>query len=146
MRPRLALYAGFTLFLGLVGCSDDRAPATAPTWIPPLELTATRTVPLDPGHTYQFAFTCSNAASGSIVSITTATNIPRINVTCNSSTELGAAYGTAFGEFGWEISLGSPSGKPCGATGVTTTGTFRCKLQKYAATLTVTDEGIVTPP
>jgi hypothetical protein len=81
-----------------------------------------------------------------MVSITTATNIPRINVTCNSSTELGAAYGTAFGEFGWEISLGSPSAKECGATGVTTTGTFRCKSQKYAATLTVTDEGILTPP
>jgi hypothetical protein len=146
MRPRLALYAGFTLFLGLVGCSDDRAPATAPTWIPPLELTANRTVSLDPGHTYQFAFTCANAASGSMVSITTATNIPRINVTCNSATELGAAYGTAFNEFGYEISLGSPSVKDCGQAGVTTTGTYRCKAQKYSATLTVTDEGILTPP
>jgi hypothetical protein len=144
MRGHLALLASLTITL-LAGCSDDREPATAPTWIPPLELTAARTVSIDPGHTYRFAFACGNAASSSLVSITTATNIPRINVTCNSSTELGAAYGTAFGEFGYEIALGQASDKVCSEAAVRTTGTFRCKSQKYAATLTVTDEGVVTP-
>ncbi len=64
---------------------------------------------------------------------------------CNSSTELGAAYGTAFNEFGYEVILDSAGGKQCGGTRVKTTETVRCKAQKCAATLTVIDEGIVAP-
>jgi len=145
MRRHLALLGSFIMTF-LSGCSDDRAPATAPTWIPPLELTATREVSLDPGHTYRFSLACGSAAGGSIVSITTATNIPQINLACNSSTELGAAYGTAFSEFGYVISLGSPLAKECREATVTRTGTYKCRLRRPTATLTVTDEGVLTPP
>lgn len=42
------------------------------------------------------------------------------------------------------MSLDWPDGKVCSQGGVTTTGIFRCRSQKYSATLTVTDEGVVT--
>ncbi len=149
MRPLTALLGCLTIPLLLVACSGDQSLATAPTTAPALALSANRTGPLDPTHIYRFGFTCSSAAPNSVVSITTATNIPRINLLCNSSTQLGAAYGSPFSEFGYEVSLDSPSPQECNAAGVTTTGTFKCRFRKYTATLTVTDEGVtaegVTP-
>ncbi len=145
MRPRTALLGCLIIPLLLAACRGDESLATAPTTTPALALSANRAVPLDATHIYQFGLTCSNAAPNSLVSITTATNIPRINVLCNSSTELGAAYGTPFSEFGYEVTLDSPSPKECRGVGVTTPGTFKCKLQKYTATLTVTDKGVGAP-
>lgn len=145
MRALTALLGCLTIPLLLVACSGEQSLATAPTTVSGLALSASRTAPLDPSHTYRFTTTCSSAAPNSLVTITTATNIPRISVTCDSWTELGAAYGTAFSEFGYEVSLDSPAGKVCSEAGMTTTGTFKCRSQKYTAAFTVTDEGVVTP-
>jgi hypothetical protein len=143
MRPLTALLGSLTIPLLLSACGDDQSLATAPT--PALALSAGKPVALDPSHTYRFDFACSSAVPNSLVTITTATNIPRISVTCNSWTEMGAVNGTFFNEFGYEISLDSPGGKECSAAGLMTTGTFKCRFHKYTASLTVTDEGVITP-
>jgi hypothetical protein len=135
-----ALLACLAIPLLLIGCADDQSTPTAP-GAP--SLAAARRAPLDAGHTYRFGFTCSAAAANSLVWIMTATNIPRIGVTCNSSTELGMAYGTAFDRFDYEIALDAPGAAACTDAGITTTGTFRCKARRYTATLTVTDEGVL---
>lgn len=145
MRPGTALLGCLTIPLLLLACSEDQALPTGPAATPDFALSAGKPVALDPSHTYRFGLTCSSAAPGAQVGVITATNIPRIDLACNSSTELGAAYGTAFSEFGYELSLGTPTGKVCSATGVRTTGSFKCRSRKYTATLTVIDEGIVTP-
>ena len=151
MRPVLAtLVAAIAALLFLVGCNGDQTsptPATVPDVIaaPSMGYSAARSTPLDPSHTYRFAFACSGAAGNSLVHITNDGTIGSINVTCNSSTELGAAYGSTFSNYGVDITL-APSGKICSQTGVTTTGTYRCKSQKYSATLTVSDEGVVPIP
>ena len=151
MRPVLAtLVATVAVLLFLVGCNGDQTsptPATVPDVIaaPSMAYSAARSAPLDPSHTYRFAFACSAAAGNSMVHITNDGTIGSINVTCNSSTELGAAYGSTFSNYGVDITL-SPSGKVCSQTRVTTTGTYRCKSQRYSATLTVSDEGVVPTP
>ena len=146
MRLRTTFLGCLTIPFLLLACSEDEPLPTAPaTPTPDFASTAAKPVPLDPSHTYRFALTCSSAAEGSLVSITTATNIPRISMPCNSSTELGAAYGTAFNEFGYEISLDSPSGKACADAVVATTGSFKCRFRKHTATLSVVDEGVVSP-
>ena len=152
MRPVLAtLVAAVAALLFLVGCSGDPTsptpPATVPDVIaaPSMAYSAARSTPIDPSHTYRFAFSCSASAGNSLVHISNDGNIGNINVTCNSSTELGAAYGSTFSNYGVDITL-SPSGKVCSVPGVTTTGTYRCKSQKYSASLTVSDEGIVPTP
>jgi len=145
MRPLVAtLLAALAAPLLLVACSGDQASPTAPDMAPATALSASRSVPLDPSHTYRFGFACSAAAPNSIVHITNDGNIGSINVPCNSSTELGMAYGSTFSNFGFEVTLDSPAGvKVCSQAGVTRTGTFKCRSQKYLATLTVTDEGVL---
>jgi hypothetical protein len=152
MRPVLAtIVATVAALLFLVGCTGDQTsptpPATVPDVIaaPSMASSAARSTPLDPSHTYRFAFACSAGAGNSIVHITNDGTIGSINVACNSSTELGAAYGSTFSNYGVDITL-SPSGKLCSQTGVTFTGTYRCKAQKYSATLTVSDEGVLPTP
>ena len=126
----------------LIGCNDHPSPITGPD--APELAAASKRAPLDPGHTYRFEFTCGSSASAanSVAWIITATNIPRLGVTCNSSTELGMAYGTSFAEFGYEITPenGTPA---CSAAGLTTTGSYRCRARKYTAALSVTDEGVL---
>ena len=138
------LLAGLGIPLLLLACNDHSSPTTAPD-VPELAAAARR-APLDPGHSYRFDFACGSAAgaANSVVWILTDTNIPRIGVTCNSWTELGMAYGTSFAEFGYEFTPEN-SAPVCSVAGLTTTGTYRCKARKYAATLTVTDEGVVVP-
>lgn len=136
------LLAGLGIPLLLIACNDRPSPITGPD--APELAAASRRAPLDPGHTYRFDFTCGSAAAAanSVGWIITATNIPRLGVTCNSSTELGMAYGTAFAEFAYEIT--PEDGPPlCSEVGLTTTGSYRCKARRYTATLTVTDEGIL---
>jgi hypothetical protein len=145
MRPGTALLGCLTIPLLLLACGEHQALPTGPAASPDLALIAGKPVSLDPSHTYRFGLTCSSAAPGAQVSVITATNIPRIDFPCNSSTELGAAYGTAFSEFAYELALGTPTDKVCSATGVTMTGSFKCRSRKYTATLTVIDEGVVTP-
>ena len=145
MRPGTALLGCLTIPLLLLACSEDQALPTGPAATADFALSEGKPVALDPSHTYRLGLTCSGAASGAQVSVITATNIPRIDFPCNSSTELGAAYGTAFSEFGYELSLGSPNGKVCSAAGVATTGSFKCRSRRYTATLTVIDDGVVTP-
>jgi len=126
----------------LIACNDRPSPITGPDT--PELAAASRRAPLDPGHTYRFDFTCGSAAAAanSVGWIITATNIPRLGVTCNSSTELGMAYGTAFAEFAYEIT--PEDGTPvCSEAGLTTTGSYRCKARRYTAALTVTDEGVL---
>ena len=158
MRPVLAtLVAIVAALLFLVGCNGDQTaptpPATVPDVIavadviavPSMAYSAARSTPLDPSHTYRFAFACSAAAGNSLVHITNDGTIGSINVTCNSATELGAAFGSTFSNYGVEITIAS-SGKVCSWTGVTTTGTYRCKSQKYSAMLTVSDEEVLPTP
>jgi hypothetical protein len=127
----------------LVACGADGSLPSAPTPAPDLAVGASRAAPLDPTHIYRFSLSCSAAAANSIVSLTT--NGP-INVLCGGGgTELGPGllWGP-FTQFDYSIGLDSPDGKVCSQAGVTTTGTFRCRSQKYSATLTVTDEGVPT--
>jgi hypothetical protein len=137
-----ALLASLSIPLLLIACNDHPSPITGPDTA---ELAAaSRRAPLDPGHTYRFEFTCGSAASAanSVGWIITATNIPRLGVTCNSSTELGMAYGTPIAEFAYEIT--PEDGTPvCSESGLTTTGSYRCKTRKYTAALIVTDEGVL---
>jgi hypothetical protein len=66
-----------------------------------MALSASRTVPIQASHTYRFDFACSAAAAAnSLVHITNDGAIGSIYVTCNSGTELGMAYGTAFSNSG----------------------------------------------
>jgi hypothetical protein len=154
MRPLVAtLLAALAAPLLLVGCNGDHAPPTAPDLVPfppnlhpAWEASPSRSAALDPSHTYRFGFGCSAAAGNSLVHITNDGTIGSINVTCNSSTELGMAYGSAFSNFGVEITVDAPAGKVCSQVGVTRTGTFKCRSGKYAAVLTVTDEGAVPTP
>jgi hypothetical protein len=137
-----ALLTALSIPLLLIACNDRPSPITGPDT--PELAAATRRAPLDPGHTYRFEFTCGSAAAAanSVGWILTDTNIPRLGVTCNSSTEMGMVNGTAFAEFGYEIA--PENGTPvCSAAGLTTTGSYRCKARKYTAALTVTDEGIL---
>jgi len=137
-----ALLASLSIPLLLIACNDHPSPLTGPDT--PELAAASRRAPLDPGHTYRFEFTCGSAASAanSVGWIITATNIPRLGVTCNSSTELGMAYGTPIAEFAYEITPenGTPA---CSVSGLTTTGSYRCKTRKYTAALIVTDEGVL---
>lgn len=141
-----ALLASLSIPLLLIACNDHPSPITGPdTPAAPEFAAASRRESLDPGHTYRFDFTCGSgaAATNSVGWIITETNIPRLGVTCNSSTELGMAYGTAFAEFAYEIT--PEEGAPvCSQAGLTTTGTYRCKARKYTAALTVTDEGVLS--
>ena len=144
MRPLLVpCLAALAASLLLVACSGDQASPTAPTAAPAMALSASRTVPIQASHTYRFDFACSAAAAAnSLVHITNDGAIGSIYVTCNSGTELGMAYGTAFSNFGVDITLDSPAGvKVCTQEGLTRTVTFKCRSQKYSASLTVTDEG-----
>jgi len=143
MRPLVAtLLAALAAPLLLVACSGDQASPTAPDMTPATALSASRSGALDPSHTYRFGFGCSAAAPNSMVHITNDGNIGSIYVPCNTSTELGMAYGSTFSNFGFEVTLDSPAGaKVCSQVGVTGTGVFKCRSQKYAAVLTVTDEG-----
>jgi hypothetical protein len=119
MRPLAALLlAALAAPLLLAGCAADRHPLPARTACP----TTRRSAAIDPSHTYRFGFGCTGAAANSLVHITTDGVIGSINVTCNSSTELGAAYGSTFGTFGYEITLDGPAGKVCSLAGVTRTG------------------------
>lgn len=150
---RHTLLAAIAAPLLLAGCTGDQVPSTAPELVPdpspvrevdlPLALavSGTRSAPIEPSHTYRFDFACSAAAPNSLVHITNDGAIGSLNVPCNSSTELGMAYGTAFGSYGAEITLDWPDGKVCSVAGQTRTGTFKCRSRKYVATLTVTDEG-----
>jgi hypothetical protein len=96
---------------------------------------------IDPSHTYRFTFTCSSGAANS--EVTVYAGGPFI-MPCGSWTERGMAYGTSFLTFDYETRL-QPAGQVCTQNEVAATGTYRCRSQKYAATLTVTDEGVVTP-
>ena len=131
----------------LVACNGDpaapTAPATVPDMAPAMAVSASRSAPIDPSHTYRFDFACSAGATNSLVHLTDDGVIGSTNVTCNSWTELGAAYGTTFGSYGVEITLDAPASKVCTQAGMTRTGAFRCKSQKYSAVLTVTDEGVL---
>ena len=140
MRPLLVTFlAALTGPLLLVACSGDQTAPTAPTTAPAMVVSASRSIPLDPSHTYRFDFACSAAVPNSLVSITT---VGTINVTCNSWTEVGMANLSPFNNFAYSITL-DPAGKVCSQAGVTTTGTFRCRSKKSSAMLTVTDEGVV---
>ena len=142
MRPLVAtLLAALAAPLLLAACSGDQASPTAPDMAPATALSASRSASLDPSHTYRFGFGCSAAAPNSMVHITNDGSIGSIYVPCNTSTELGMAYGSTFSNFGFEVTLDSPAGKVCRQAGVTRTGVFKCRSQKYAAVLTVTDEG-----
>ena len=138
------LLAALSIPLLLIACNDRPSPITGPET--PELAAAARRARLDPGHTYRFDFTCGSGAAtaNSVGWIITDTNIPRLGITCNSSTEMGMAYGTAFAQFGYEIT--PEDGAPvCSQAGLTTTGSYRCKARRYSATLTVTDEGVLTP-
>ena len=142
MRPLVAtLVAALAAPLLLVACSGVQSSPTAPDMAPATALSPSGAAALDPSHTYRFGFGCSAAAPNSMVHITNDGNLGSINLLCNSSTELGMAYGSTFSNFGFEITLDSPAGKVCSQVGVTRTGVFKCRSQKYAAVLTVTDEG-----
>jgi hypothetical protein len=144
MRP---LVATFLVVLAtpllLVGCSGDPTSPTAPDMTPATALSASGSGALDPSHTYRFGFGCSAAAPNSMVHITNDGSIGSINLPCGAWTELGMAYGSTFSNFGFEVTLDPPAGKVCSQAGVTRTGVFKCRSQKYAAVLTVTDEGVV---
>ena len=150
---RRTLLAALTAPLLLAGCNADPAAPADPEFVPdhapvrqvdpPLALatSGTRAAPIEPSHTYRFGFTCSGSAPNSLVHITNDGAIGNIYVPCNTSTELGMAYGTAFGTYGVEITLDGPDGKVCSVAAQTQTGAFKCRSKKYVATLTVTDEG-----
>jgi hypothetical protein len=110
MRPLLVIgLAALAAPLILVACNGDQT--TAPAMAPAMALSASRTVPIQASHTYRFDFACSDAAAAnSLVHITNDGAIGSIYVTCNSGTELGMAYGTAFSNFGVGITLDSPAG------------------------------------
>jgi hypothetical protein len=139
----IALFAAPLLF---AACSDHQdaptGPATVPDMAPAMALSATRSAAIDPSHTYRFETTCSAGAGNSLVHISNDGVIGSIYVTCNSSTELGAAYGTTFSTYGVDITL-DPAGTTCNWAGLTRTGTFRCKARKNSAALTVVDEGVL---
>ena len=143
MRPLVAtLLAALAAPLLLVACSGDQASPTAPDMTPATALSASRSGALDPSHTYRFGFGCSAAAPNSMVHITNGGSIGSLNLPCGSWTELGMAYGSTFSNFGFEVTLELLAGaKVCSQAGVTRTGVFKCRSQKYAAVLTVTDEG-----
>ena len=138
MRALVATLLAALAPLLIVACSGDQA--TAPDMAPAMAVSASQSVALDPSHTYLFSFTCSAAAPNSLVTVTTVGNT---NITCNSWTEIGAANLSPFSAFAYGITLDVPGSKVCSEEVVTTTGTFRCKAQKYSATLKVTDEGVL---
>ena len=131
----------------LAACSDRQDSPTGPATVPDviaMAVAPARSAAIDPSHTYRFETTCSAGAGNSLVHISNNGVIGSIYVTCNSSTELGAAYGTTFSTYGVDITL-APSGNVCSQTGLTRTGTFRCKARKFSAALTVVDEGVLLP-
>jgi hypothetical protein len=141
MRALATLLGYVAVPLFLAACSGDQSPATAPT-APDVALSAAKPVALDPTHVYQFDVTCTNAAPSSMVIINTATTYPTTWVPCNGSFQLGPGISTPLTWYDYEIDLDSPNHLVCSRAGVTTTGTFKCKSQKYTATLTVTDKGV----
>ena len=143
MRPFVAtLVAALAAPLVLTGCGDDPSP-TAPTAAPALAASPTRSVPFDPSHTYRFQTKCSAGAANSLVGITTSGTT---YVTCNSWTEIGALNNAPFYTFDYTIALAAPadSAKLCSGLEVAGTGTFKCRSQRYWASVEVIDEGVVT--
>ena len=130
----------------LAGCGDRQeaptGPGTVPDMVSPATVAALRSTAIDPSHTYRFETTCSAGAENSLVHISNDGAIGSIYVTCNSFTELGAAYGTTFSTYGVDITL-DPSGTVCSQAGLIRTGTVRCKARKASAALTVVDEGVI---
>ncbi len=143
---RALITALLAIPLLLAGCSDHQepptGPATVPDMAPAMAVSASRSAAIDPSHTYRFETTCSAGAGSSLIHISHDGVIGSIYVTCNSSTELGAAYGTTFSTYGVDITV-DPTGNVCSQTGLTRTGTFRCRARKYSAELTVVDEGVI---
>lgn len=130
----------------LAACGDQQdlptGPATVPDVVASPAVAAMRSAAIDPSHTYRFETTCSAGAGSSLVHISNDGVIGSIYVTCNSSTELGAAYGTTFSTYAVDITL-DPGGTVCSQGALTRTGTFRCKSRKASAALTVVDEGVL---
>jgi hypothetical protein len=145
---RTLVTALLTAPLLLVACGDHQniptGPATVPDMVPSLAAAAQRATTIDPSHTYRFETTCSNGAGNSLLHISNDGVIGSLYVGCNSSTELGGAYGTTFSTYGVDITL-DPSGTVCSQTGLVKTGTYRCKARKSSASVTVVDEGVVQP-
>jgi hypothetical protein len=109
-----------------------------------MALSPSRAIPLDPSHTYRFETACSAVAANSLVSITT---VGKINIPCNTWTEIGAANLSPFDSFEYAIALAAPadSAKICTQSGLTKTGTFKCRSQKYWMSFKVIDEGVIPP-
>jgi len=109
-----------------------------------MSIVSQRSANIDPSHTYRFETTCSNGAGNSLIHISNDGVIGSLYVGCNSSTELGAAYGTTFSTYGVDSTL-DPSGTVCSQSGLVRTGTYRCKARKSSASLKVVDEGVIVP-
>jgi hypothetical protein len=146
MRALITAFLAAPLLLAACGDHEDGAtgPATVPDVVPAMAVAALRSAAIDPSHTYRFETTCSAGAGNSLIHISNDGVIGSLYVGCNSSTELGAAYGTTFSTYGVDITL-DPGGTVCNQGGLVRTGTFRCKARKSSATLTVVDEGVITP-
>ena len=144
MRALVTLLLAAPLLLA--ACSDHQDDPTGPVTVPDViaqpAVAALRSTAIDPSHTYRFETTCSADAGNSLVHISNDGVIGSIYVTCNSFTELGAAYGTTFSTYGVDIMM-DPGGTVCSQGGLTRTGTFRCKSRKLSAGLTVVDEGVL---
>ncbi|HET7470152.1 MAG TPA: hypothetical protein VFJ81_10775 [Gemmatimonadales bacterium] len=143
---RALVIALFAIPLLLAACGDHQdfpaGPATVPDVVPAMASAALRSAAIDPSHTYRFETTCSAGAGNSLIHISNDGVIGSLYVTCNSFTELGAAYGTTFSTYGVDITL-DPGGTVCSQPGLTRTGTVRCKSRKLSAALTVVDEGVL---
>jgi hypothetical protein len=119
---RTALIAGAlgAVLVLLVACGEDRLASTEPTV--PVALARAGTT-LDGTHNYEIAIKCSsgwwvqiNYPSGGSNFIATSCEVP----------QWGTSHGT-FTSFDYYFAQGGQSGQiVCSATGITTTGTFKC--------------------
>ena len=132
MRTALVTAALGAVFVLLVACGEDRFASTEPT--APVALARAGTT-LDGTHQYEIATKCSsewwiqiNYPSGGTNFIASACAEPKWFAT----------HGT-FTSFDYYFSLGGQSGQVvCSATGITTTGTFKCGTR---AQFKITDLG-----
>jgi hypothetical protein len=133
---RFSHYAPLAVIAGalLAGCTGDPAATTAPT-TPSFSQTST----ISPTHRYRLSLSCSNAAGESLMEVNWGSG------SASGPCDFWVAP-AGFTSFNYTISLREIAFADitvCAAAGVNTTGTFKCKIKKWSATLTVTDLGPV---
>ena len=92
--------------------------------------------PLVPGHLYEFGLSCSNEAGLSQVNLVVFGGLSTATLRCGQAVQTTAA---SFQYFLFVRSDPPVIRAVCAEGFVNTTGDFKCRSKKWAATLTVTD-------